>query len=487
MASPVDESGQVTDQALLDIADYVCSSDIRSDAAYATARWCLLDALGCAFEALSDGCCDRLLGPVVPGGVLSEGARVPGTGYVLDPVAAAFSMGCLIRWLELNDAFTGGGHPSDNIAGILAAADYQCRPGGTAARELTMRDVLTWIIKAYEIQGVISIGNGFAELGLGYDHSALERIATAAVTPAILGGGRKEVFNSLSNAFADGLPLKVYRQAPNAGTRKCWAGADAVSRGVRLGLLAMAGEMGYPSVLSAKKHGLYDACFGGRPFRFDRGYDSYVIENIIFKSTPTGLHSQSAVECAIRLHPRVIPRLDDVASIRISTQRAMMGIMDKRGALNNEADRDHCAQYVVAVGLLYGRLTHGDFSDGFAADPRIDALREKMEIVEDPQYTRDAYDPASRSSPNAIEIFFTDGTSLPKLAVEYPSGHARCRTEGVAMVEAKFRGGLSKCYGPERLQQILEASLDGRTLDAMPVRRFMDLLAGPDVNSRLPG
>jgi 2-methylcitrate dehydratase len=476
--SPCDHHREV-DAVLLDISEYVCASRIDSPIAYQTAHWCLLDSLGCAFEALSDGSCARLLGPIVPDAVLTKGARVPGTGFVLDPVTAAFNIGCLIRWLELNDAFTGGGHPSDNIGGILAASDYlSCRRGSDSVPPPLMHDVFTWIIKAYEIQGVISIGNGFAERGLGFDHSALGRIATAAVVTRILGGEREQVVNAVSNAFADGLPLKVFRQAPNAGTRKCWAGADATSRGVRLALLAMRGEMGYPSVLTAKKYGLYDAYFAGRPFRFERGYGSYVIENIIFKSTPTGLHSQSAVECAVRLHPHVKSRLDHIASIKISTQRAMMEIMDKRGILVNEADRDHCAQYVIAVGMIYGRLTHKDFSGKFAADPRIDALRGKMEIVEDPRYTRDAYDPLRRSSANAIEVVFKDGSRLPKVEVEYPSGHYRCRSEGIPMVQAKFLASVEKCFSLERQREILDVCLNQAKLERLPVHEFMDLLAG---------
>ncbi|MBI3936793.1 MAG: bifunctional 2-methylcitrate dehydratase/aconitate hydratase [Betaproteobacteria bacterium] len=463
------------DQVLTDIADYVCGHEIAGAEAYRVARYCVIDALGCALEALAYPECTKLLGPVVPGIVVPHGARVPGTSFELDPVTAAFNTGSLIRWLDFNDSFTAaeGGHPSDNLGGILATADYLSRSRALRGKPpLAMRDVLTALIKAYEIQGVLSLENNFTRLGC--DHAVLVRVASTATVTRMLGGGREEIINAVSNAWADGVTLKAYRQAPNTGTRKSWAGGDATSRAVRLALMALKGEMGYPSVLTAKTFGFYDALFRGQPFRFQRPYGSYVLENVMFKFVPAGMHSQTAVECAFKLHPLVKDRLDGIEAITIRSHEKLIGIMDKSGPLNNPADRDHCAQYVVAVGLIYGRLAGSDFEDEFAADPRIDPLRAKMKVVEDPRYTREFHDPAKRSSANAIEVRFRDGSSAPAVEVEYPVGHPRRRAEGIPMLEAKFRATLARRFPPRQQAAILEICLDQARFEATPADEFVD-------------
>lgn len=463
------------DKVLVDIANYVDGREIGSARAYHTARYCLLDALGCALEALSYPECTKLLGPIVPGAVISNGARVPGTHFELDPVRAAFNIGAMIRWLDFNDSFTAaeGGHPSDNLGGILATADYLSRTRITEGRPpLVMRDVLIAMIKAYEIQGVLSLENNFTRLG--FDHAALVRVASTAVVTKMLGGGREEIINAVSNAWADGLTLKVYRQSPNIGSRKSWAGGDASSRAVMFGLMAVKGEMGYPSVLTAKTFGFYDALFKGKPFKFQRRYGSYVLEHVMFKFVAAGMHGQTAVECALKLHPLVKDRLDEIDAITITSTEKLIGIMDKRGPLNNPADRDHCVQYVVAVGMIHGRLAASDFEDGFAADPRIDRLRAKMKVVENPRYTRDFHAPAKRSSANAIQVRFKDGSSTSKLEVEYPIGHPRRRAEGIPMLEAKFKANLARRLPPKQRAAILALCLDQARLEATPVNEFVD-------------
>jgi len=463
------------DKVLGDIANYVAGCKITRAEAYRTARYCLIDALGCALEALSYPECTKLLGPIVPGIVIANGARVPGTSFELDPVRAAFNLGAMIRWLDSNDSFTAaeGGHPSDNLGGILATADYLSRRRIAAGKPpLVMRDVLTAMIKAYEIQGVLSLENNFPRLG--FDHAALVRVASTAVVTGMLGGGREEIINAVSNAWADGLTLKVYRQAPNIGSRKSWAGGDATSRAVMFGLMAVRGEMGYPSVLTAKTFGFYAALFKGRPFKFQRRYGSYVLEHVMFKFVAAGMHGQTAVECALKLHPLVKDRLDEIDAITIMGTEKLIGIMDKRGPLSNPADRDHCVQYVVAVGMIFGGLTAADFEDEFAADPRIDRLRAKMKVVENPRYTRDFHTPAKRSSANAIQVRFKDGSNLPKVEVEYPIGHPRRRAEGIPMLEAKFKTNLARCFPPGQQAAILALCRDQARLEATPVNAFVD-------------
>jgi 2-methylcitrate dehydratase len=464
------------DAVLMDMADYVVDFEITNPEPYRIARYCVLDAIGCALEALHYPECARLVGPPVPGVTCANGARVPGTRLELDPVSAAFSLGTMIRWLDFNDAFTAadGGHPSDNLGGILAAADYVSRRAAAAGKPpLAMRDVLTATIKAYEIVGMFNMENSFTRIGC--DHAVLTRVATAAVVTQIFGGSRDEVVNAISNAWADGLTLKCYRQAPNTGTRKNWAAGDETSRGVTLALLALKGEMGYPTVLTAKKFGFYEALFRGQPFKFQRRYGHYVVERVLFKFVAAGMHAQTAVECAIELHPHIKDRLGSIDSITLSTQQALIGIMHKEGPLHNAADRDHCAQYVIAVALIHGRVTADDFDDDFAADPRIDALRAKIKVVENPQYTLDMVDPQKRSSPNAIRITFSDGSQALEAEAEYPLGHSRRRTQALPMLEQKFRTSIAKSFPPQRQKAIVEACFDQERFEGTPVPEFMQL------------
>ena len=482
MSAPISNVRPEPDQVLVDIADYVLNYEVKSDLAYETARNCLIDTLGCGLEALGYPACTKLLGPIVPGTVVPNGAKVPGTAYQLDPVKAAFDIGATIRWLDFNDTWLAAewGHPSDNLGGILATADWLSRTGVADGRApLTMRDVLTAMIKAHEIQGVIALENSFNRVGL--DHVVLVKVATTAVVARMLGLAREEIINAVSNAWVDGQSLRTYRHAPNTGSRKSWAAGDATSRGVRLALIAKTGEMGYPSVLTAKTWGFYDVLFKGQPFRFQRPYGSYVMEHILFKiSFPAEFHSQTAVEAAMTLHARLKALGRDVsqiARITIRTHEAAIRIIDKKGPLNNPADRDHCIQYMVAVPLIFGRLTAADYEDGVASDPRIDALRDKIVCVEDPQFSRDYLDPDKRSIANALTVEFTDGTVLPELVVEYPVGHKRRRVEGIPLLEAKFRTNLARVFPGKRQAEILKLSLDQAALEAMPVHDYVDLYA----------
>jgi 2-methylcitrate dehydratase len=465
------------DRELVEIANYAASAVIDSQAAYDTARLCLMDALGCALAALAYPACTRLLGPDEPGTVVPNGARVPGTAYVLDPVTAAFNIGSMIRWLDFNDTWLAAewGHPSDNLGGILAAADWKSRNNLAEGRSpLTMRDVLTAMIKAYEIQGVIALENSFNRVGL--DHVVLVKAATTAVVTALLGGSHEQILNALSNAWVDGQALRTYRQAPNTGTRKSWAAGDATARGVRLALLALRGEMGYPSALTAPTWGFYDVLFKGQPFQISRPFGSYVIENILFKvSFPAEFHGQTAVEAAIQLHPTVQPRLNEIEKVVITTQESAMRIIDKSGPLHNPADRDHCIQYMTAVGLIFGEVTAASYQDETASDPRIDALREKMTLVESPQYSRDYLDPEKRSIANAVQIFFCDGSSTENVQVEYPLGHRRRRAEGIPLLMDKFKRSLGMALPPAHAEQILALCADREQLEATAVNEFIDL------------
>ena len=465
------------DQVLVDIADYVLKYKIPRREAIDAARLCMTDTLACALDALDYKECTKLLGPVVPGTVVPLGSRVPGTRYKLDPATATFNFGCMIRWLDFNDTFTAaqGSHPSDNLAGILMLADHLSRQQVAAGRDpLRISDVLQGLIKAYEIQGCIAIENDFQQAGI--DHPLLTRVASTAVLTSMLGGTRDQIINAVSNAWVDDS-LAVYRHAPNTGWRKSWAAADASFNAVRLAMMAVKGEMGYPSVLSAKRYGLYDARFGGKPFKFQRPYGDYVIQHSMFKFVTAGMHSQSAVECALRLHPLVKDRLDEVERVVMLSQRALMGIMDKTGPLYNPADRDHCAQYVVAVGLIFGRLTADDFEDRVAADPRIDTLREKTTVVEDARYSKDFYDPQKRSSANAVQVFFKDGSSTPKVEIEYPIGHPQRRAEVLPVLKAKLEASLARRFPSRRRKQILTLCDDADKLENTPVNEFVDMLA----------
>jgi 2-methylcitrate dehydratase len=480
MSAPISNVRPAPDQVLVDIADYVLDYEITSGLAFETARNCLIDTLGCGLEALGYPACTKMLGPMVPGTVVPNGARVPGTPYQLDPVKAAFDIGAMIRWLDFNDTWLAAewGHPSDNLGGILATADWLSRTATAEGRPpLLMREVLAAMIKAHEIQGVIALENSFNRVGL--DHVVLVKVATTAVVAQMLGLTRDQIINAVSNAWLDGQSLRTYRHAPNTGSRKSWAAGDATSRGVRLALIAKTGEMGYPSVLTAPVWGFYDVSFKGQPFRFQRPYGSYVMEHILFKiSFPAEFHSQTAVEAAMALHDRLKALgkgVSDIARITIRTHEAAMRIIDKRGPLNNPADRDHCIQYMVAVPLIFGRLTAADYEDDVACDPRIDALRDKISCVEDPQCTADYLDPDKRSIANALTVEFTDGTALPELVVEYPIGHKRRRAEGIPLLEAKFRTNLARVFPAKRQEQILAVSLDQAALEAMPAHHYVDL------------
>lgn len=469
------------DKVLVDIADYVLNYKVKSKEAFDTARYCLMDTLGCGFEALEYPACTKMLGPVVPGTIVPNGAKVPGTPYQLDPVMAAFNIGAMIRWLDFNDTWLAAewGHPSDNLGGILAVADWLSRNAVAAGKPpLTVHDVLTAMIKAHEIQGCIALENSFNKVGL--DHVVLVKIASTAVVAQMLGLTRDEIINALSLAWVDGQSLRTYRHAPNTGSRKSWAAGDATSRAVRLALIAKSGEMGYPSVLTAKGWGFYDVLFKGNEFKFQRPYGSYVMEQVLFKiSFPAEFHSQTAVEAAMTIHQemRKLGKTDqDVKKITIRTHEACIRIIDKKGPLNNPADRDHCIQYMVAVPIIFGRLEASDYEDSIAADPRIDKLREKIECVEDRQFTKDYHDPQKRSIANALTVEFTDGKKLKEIVVEYPIGHKRRRKEGMPVLVEKFKTNLARVFAQKQAQAILELCLDPKRLAATPVNEFVDLM-----------
>lgn len=467
------------DKILVDIADYVLDYDVTaSKEAMKTARYCLMDTLGCGLLALSYPACTKLLGPTVPGAVLPGGARVPGTAYELDPVQAAFNIGAMIRWLDYNDTWLAAewGHPSDNLGGILALADYLSRRNVASGRKpLTMGDVLAAMVKAHEIQGVTALENSFNRVGL--DHVMLVRIATTAVAAQLLGLSREEVINAVSHAWLDGSALRTYRHAPNTGSRKSWAAGDATSRGVRLALIAATGEMGYPSALTAKTWGFQDVLFDGKKLKYKQPFGSYVMENVLFKiSFPAEFHAQTAVEAAVTLHPQVVNRLEEIERIVIQTQEAGVRIIDKTGPLDNPADRDHCIQYMVAVPLIHGTLTADHYEDEVAADPRIDALRAKMEVVENRQFSRDYLDPDKRSIGNAVQVFFRDGSQTENEVVEYPIGHRRRRKEGLPLLEAKFERNLATRFAGKQASTIRAVLDKQKPLEKMPVNEFMDLL-----------
>jgi 2-methylcitrate dehydratase len=479
MSSPISNVRPPYDQPLIDIVDYTLNFKITSPLAYETARYCLLDTLGCGLQALDFPACTKLLGPLVPGLTMHHGARVPGTSYRLDPVQAAFNIGTIIRWLDYNDTWLAAewGHPSDNLGGILAVADWLTRNG----RPLTMRDVLTAMIKAHEIQGCLALENSFNKVGL--DHVILVKVASTAVVCQLLGLTREQTLNAVSLAFVDGQSLRTYRHAPNTGSRKSWAAGDATSRAVRLALIAQTGEMGYPTALTAKTWGFYDVSFKGQPFTFQRLYGSYVMENVLFKiSFPAEFHSQTAVEAAVTLHAQLAAlgkTAADIARVTIRTHEACIRIIDKHGPLNNPADRDHCIQYMVAVPLIFGRLTAEDYDDAIALDPiwgkRIDAVRERIFCMEDPQFTADYHDPSKRSIANALTIELNDGTTLPELIVEYPIGHRLRRTDGIPLLLDKFRTNLARRFNAETQQTILDASRDQTKLEATPVDEYVSL------------
>ncbi len=485
MSAPIANQRPAPDQVLTDIADYALRYEIKSDLAYTTARFCLLDTLGCGLEALEYPACTNLLGPIVPGTIVPNGARVPGTSYQLDPVHAAFNIGAMIRWLDFNDTWLAAewGHPSDNLGGILATADWLSRSAVAEGKApLAMRDVLTAMIKAHEIQGCIALENSFNKVGL--DHVVLVKVASTAVVCRLLGLTREQTIDAVSNAWIDGHSLRTYRHAPNTGSRKSWAAGDATSRAVRLALMARAGEMGCPSALTAKTWGFYDVLFRGQPFKFQRPYGSYVMENVLFKiSYPAEFHAQTAVEAAMKLHTRLASRGLDASSIKsiaVHTHEACLRIIDKTGPLANPADRDHCVQYMIAVPLILGRLTAADYEDEVAKDPvwgpRIDSVREHIACVEEPQFTRDYHDPGKRSIANRLVMELNDGSVMEE-TVEYPIGHRRRREEGMPLLVDKFKRNLRRRFDEEQQQRILAVSLDPGQLDAISVHEYVDLYA----------
>ena len=478
MSSHVVKNNQPYDQPIIDIVDYVLNYEVKSPVAYETAWNSFMDTLGCGLESLEYEACRKLLGPVVPGLTVANGVKVPGTKHVLDPVQGAFNIGAMIRWLDFNDTWLAAewGHPSDNLGGILATADWLSR---TTDKKFTIKDVLTAMIKAHEIQGCIALENSFNKVGL--DHVVLVKVASTAVVSQMMGLTRDQVLAAVSLAWIDGHSLRIYRHFPNAGSRKSWAAGDATSRAVRLALMAQAGEMGYPSALSAKTWGFYDVSFKGKPFTFQRPYGSYVMENVLFKiAFPAEFHSQTAVEAAMTIYQQMQAAgktSDDIKKITIRTHEACIRIIDKKGPLNNFADRDHCIQYMVAVPFIFGRLTARDYEDDIAADPRIDALREKIVCVEDAGYSADYHDPEKRSIANAVTVEFNDGSSFDEVAVEYPLGHARRRVEGIPLLIKKFKTNLARIYDADKQKKIAELCLDYNKLSATPVNEFMDLMA----------
>ena len=483
MSSYISNVRPAPDQVIADIANYVNDYQIQSSEALDTARYCLMDTLGCGLEALSYTACTKLLGPIVPGTNVPNGAKVPGTSYQLDPINAAFNIGAMIRWLDFNDTWLAAewGHPSDNLGGILAVADWLSRTRIAEGKTpLLMKDVLIGMIKAHEIQGVIALENSFNRVGL--DHVVLVKIASTAVVAKMLGASFEQIIDAVSNAWLDGQSLRTYRHAPNTGSRKSWAAGDATSRAVRLALMVMKGEMGYPSALTAKTWGFYDVLFKGKPFAINQPYGSYVMENVLFKiSFPAEFHAQTAVECALQLHPDHVNKIDTLEKINhidrieITTHESAIRIIDKTGPLNNPADRDHCIQYMASVGLLKGNLTAQDYEDAVAQDPRIDALRAKMQCIENKQFTQDYLDPSKRSIANALQIFYQDGTHSEKITVEYPIGHRRRRTEGIPELIKKFSKNLNREFDPEHAEKILNLNLDYEKLAATPVHEYVDL------------
>jgi 2-methylcitrate dehydratase len=481
MSSSITNERPNPDKVLADIVDYVLNFEIKSEEAWRTAQYCLLDTLGCGFQALAYPACTKLLGPIIPGTMVPNGAKVPGTQFQLDPVQAAFNIGTMIRWLDFNDTWLAAewGHPSDNLGGILATADWLSRVSvSTGKPPLKMKDVLEAMIKAHEIQGVLALENSFNKVGL--DHVILVKVASAAVVGKLIGLTREELINALSLAFVDGQSLRTYRHSPNTGSRKSWAAGDATSRAVRLALIAKTGEIGYPSVLTAKTWGFYDVSFKGNEFKFQRDYGSYVMEHVLFKiSFPAEFHSQTAVEGALILHDKLKQlgkTTEDIEHVTIRTHEAAVRIIDKKGPLNNPADRDHCIQYMVAIPLIFGRLTAADYEDNVAADPRIDILRDRITCVEDGQFTLDYHDPEKRSIANGLTIKLRDGTILEEVVVEYPIGHKRRREEGVPLLLEKFKTNLAFRFPGKQQQTIIDVALDYDRLVKTAVDEFVDLM-----------
>lgn len=479
MLSPADNNVRaLPDTELTLIADYVLRNDLKSELAFNTARLALMDALGCAILALQYPACTALLGPILPNTVVPQGARVPGTSFILDPILAAFNIGTQIRWLDFNDTWLAAewGHPSDNLGALLAVADYISQLRLTHGQPpLLVRDLLDAQIKAYEIQGVLALENGFNRLG--YDHVILVKLASTAVATYLLGGTRQQIIDALTQAWLDGAALRTYRHAPNTGSRKSWAAGDATSRAVRLAWLTLQGEQGYPSVLTAKHWGFYDVALKGKPLKIDRALGTFVMENILFKiSFPAEFHAQTAVECAIRLHPSIKDKLNLIDKIVIKTHESAMRIINKSGPLHNPADRDHCLQYMVAVALLHGDLKADYYENNFAQDTRIDSLREKMQVVENKQFSLDYLDPEKRSIANSMQVFFTDGSCSEEMIIEYPLGHRRRREEGLPYLYQKFTHNLHTHFSPAKTDELLKLFESQSTLEKLPVNELLNKL-----------
>ncbi len=465
------------DSLFTDIADYIQNKEVDSELAYKTARYCLMDSLGCGFLALAYPQCQKMLGPWVPGASMKGGCRVPGTNYELDPVKAAFDIGAIVRWLDFNDTWLAAewGHPSDNLGAILAVADYLSRVKGES---FSVRDILTAMIKAHEVQGILALDNGFNRVGL--DHVLLVRVASTAVASKMLGCNYDQTVNAVSNAWIDGGALRTYRHAPNTGSRKSWAAGDATSRAVRLCLIALSGEMGYATGLSAPKWGFSDVLFKGNPVTLRMPLDAYVMENVLFKiSFPAEFHAQTAVECAMELHPHVKDRIEEIERVEMETQEPGVRIIDKKGPLNNFADRDHCLQYMAAIGLIFGELTAEHYTDEFAADARIDSLRDKMVVKENESFTTDYYDLEKRAIGNSIQVFFKDGSSTDRVEVQYPVGHRNRREEGFPLMDAKFKDALN-WFEAGQAEKILAAFAEPEKLDEMSASDFMALFVKAD-------
>lgn len=471
------------DQALQDIADYVIDFKVESQEALNTARNCLIDTIGCGLLALKYPNCTRHLGPLVPGTSVENGARVFGKSFELDPVKAAWDIGALVRWLDFNDTWLAEewGHPSDNLGAIMALSDYISRVNiANHKSPLSIRDVLEYMIKAHEIQGILALENSFNKVGL--DHVLLVRVASTAVATHMLGGTREQIIDALSQAWADGSSLRAYRHAPNAGSRKSWAAGDATSRAVRLAMITMAGEMGMPSVLSTPEWGFYDVSFKGREFSFSKSYGSYVMENILFKiSFPAEFHAQTAVECAVLLYPEIKEKLNEIERIEVTTHESALRIIDKTGALDNPADRDHCMQYMLAVAMIKGDLVAEFYEDSFhQQNSLIDKLRNKMILKEDKRYSKDYLADDKRSIANALQIFFKDGSQTDKVEVEYPIGHRNRRQEGIPLLERKFFNSLKSIYSKGHSNRIYSLCLDKEKIEQTPVNEFMDMFVLKD-------
>ena len=467
------------DELIIQIADYVMDYEIQSDEAYETAKSCLIDTLGCGLLALSFPACTKLLGPIAEGTEVPYGVRVPGTSNLLDPVKGAFDIGCIIRWLDFNDTWLAAewGHPSDNLGAILACSDFVSQKNiGEGKEPLKVLDILEMMIKAHEIQGILALENSFNRVGL--DHVVLVKVASTAVATKILGGNKDDVINALTHAWLDGQSLRTYRHAPNAGSRKSWAAGDATSRAVRLAMITLSGEMGYPSVLTAKTWGFEDVLFKSDSLRIPQSFGSYVMENVLFKiSFPAEFHAQTAVEAAVKIYPGVQDRLDEIDKIEITTHESAIRIISKVGELNNPADRDHCLQYMVAIGLLKGNLVAEDYEDDVAQDPRIDELRSKMVVTENKKYSEDYLDPKKRSIANKLKVLFNDGSSTEEIEVEYPIGHRRRRNEGIPVLENKFLSNLKTVFDEEKSEKIYKEFLDFDKLTSMSVVDFQKLLS----------